>query len=70
MDTRHIFTATAASPPTFPTRSLIPATSDLMWTNALLYLDGEGGADECQSPAVICVASDERETITSVCKFS
>lgn len=46
MDTRHIFTATAASPPTFPTRSLIPETSDLMRTNALLYLDGEGGADE------------------------
>ena len=32
--------------------------------------DGEGGADECQSPDIICVASDKMEMITSVCKFS
>ena len=28
--------------------------------------DGEGGANECQSPDIICVASDKREMITSV----
>lgn len=43
MDTHRVITATAASPPTSPTRSLIPETSDLVQTKALPYLDGEGG---------------------------
>lgn len=31
----------------------------------------EGGADECESPDIICVASDlKRGPITSVCKSS
>lgn len=33
-------------PPPSSTRSLIPETSDLVRTKALLYLDGEGGAEE------------------------